>query len=60
MTAPIESRWRRAGTGIDQFLLRRAIATSLRVWPDEQRMLNGKVLSDHAPVEIEVELRPKD
>jgi endonuclease/exonuclease/phosphatase family metal-dependent hydrolase len=60
VTAPIESRWRRAGTGIDQFLLRRAIATSLHIWPDEQRVLNGKLLSDHAPVEIEVELRPKD
>ena len=60
VTAPIESRWRRAGTGIDQFLLRRAIATSLRIWPNEQRMLRGKLLSDHAPVEIEVELRPKD
>ena len=60
VTAPIESRWRRAGTGIDQFLLRRAIATSLRIWPNEERMLKGKLLSDHAPVEIEVELRPKD
>ena len=60
VTAPIESRWRRAGTGIDQFLLRRAIATTLRIWPNEQRMLKGKLLSDHAPVEIEVELRPKD
>ena len=60
VTAPIESRWRRAGTGIDQFLLRRAIATSLRIWPDEERMRKGRLLSDHAPVEIEVELRPKD
>jgi endonuclease/exonuclease/phosphatase family metal-dependent hydrolase len=60
VTAPIESRWRAAGTGIDQFLMRRAIATSLRVWTAEQRTLNGRVLSDHAPVEIDVELRPKD
>jgi endonuclease/exonuclease/phosphatase family metal-dependent hydrolase len=60
VNAPRESRWNQAGTGIDQFLLRRAIATSLTVWPDERRMLKGKLLSDHAPVEIEVELRPKD
>jgi endonuclease/exonuclease/phosphatase family metal-dependent hydrolase len=60
VTAPRESRWRHAGDGIDQFLLRRAIATSVRVWPDEERMLGGKLLSDHAPVEAEIELRPKD
>jgi endonuclease/exonuclease/phosphatase family metal-dependent hydrolase len=60
VNAPIESRWRHAGTGIDQFLMRRAIATSTQVWPEERRMLNGKLLSDHAPVEIDVELRPRD
>ena len=60
VTAPVESRWRSAGTGIDQFLLRRAIATSLCVWPDDARLHRGRLLSDHAPVEIEVELRPKD
>ena len=58
--APVESRWRQAGTGIDQFLLRRAIATRVEVWPDERRELKGRLLSDHAPVEIEVELRPKE
>jgi endonuclease/exonuclease/phosphatase family metal-dependent hydrolase len=40
--------------------MRRAIATSFRVWTTGERTLNGKVLSDHAPVEIDVELRPKD
>jgi endonuclease/exonuclease/phosphatase family metal-dependent hydrolase len=60
ITAPPESRWRQAGPGIDQFLLRRAIATRVEVWPDERRALNERLLSDHAPVEIEVELRPKD
>jgi endonuclease/exonuclease/phosphatase family metal-dependent hydrolase len=60
INAPIESRWRQAGTGIDQFLLRRAIATRVEVWPDERRELKGRLLSDHAPVEIEVELRPKE
>jgi endonuclease/exonuclease/phosphatase family metal-dependent hydrolase len=60
VSAPIESRWHQAGTGIDQFLLRRAVATRVEVWPDERRALNGRLLSDHAPVEIEVELRPKE
>jgi len=35
------------------------VATSVRVWPDEERVYNGKLLSDHAPVEVQVELRPK-
>jgi endonuclease/exonuclease/phosphatase family metal-dependent hydrolase len=60
VNAPREERWRQAGTGIDQFLFRRAIATSVTAWPEERRMLNGKLLSDHAPVEAVVELRPKD
>jgi endonuclease/exonuclease/phosphatase family metal-dependent hydrolase len=60
VSAPIESRWRHAGTGIDQFLFRRAIATSVAPWPDERRTLNRKLLSDHAPVEAVIELRPKD
>jgi endonuclease/exonuclease/phosphatase family metal-dependent hydrolase len=60
VNAPVESRWRQAGTGIDQFLLRRAIATRVEVWPDERRAHKGRLLSDHAPVEIELELRPKD
>jgi len=60
INAPREARWRHAGTGIDQFLFRRAIATSVNVWPDEARMYNGKLLSDHAPVEADVELRPHD
>jgi endonuclease/exonuclease/phosphatase family metal-dependent hydrolase len=60
INAPREARWRHAGTGIDQFLFRRAIATSVHVWPDESRMYNGKLLSDHAPVQAEVELRPQD
>jgi endonuclease/exonuclease/phosphatase family metal-dependent hydrolase len=60
VTAPRESRWNQAGTGIDQFLLRRAAATSVRVWPDEEREYRGRLLSDHPPVEIEVELRPRD
>jgi endonuclease/exonuclease/phosphatase family metal-dependent hydrolase len=60
VNAPRESRWRQAGTGIDQFLLRRAIATSVAAWPDERRTLNSRLLSDHAPVEAVIELRPRD
>ncbi|HUK45552.1 MAG TPA: endonuclease/exonuclease/phosphatase family protein [Gaiellaceae bacterium] len=59
VNAPIESRWTSYGEQIDQVLLRRAVATSVRVWPDEERVYNGKLLSDHAPVEVQVELRPK-
>jgi len=60
INAPRESRWNQAGALIDWFLLRRAAARSVRVWTDEERMLNGKLLSDHAPVELDVELRPRD
>jgi len=39
------------GSGIDHVLVRGADAGPLQVWPDERRILNGKLLSDHAPVE---------
>jgi len=42
--------------GIDQVLVRGANATPLRVWAEEARRQNGVVLSDHAPVELTVEL----
>ena len=48
-----------AATTIDHILLRRAIATSVRVWPDEERTFGGKLLSDHPPVEATIELRLK-
>jgi endonuclease/exonuclease/phosphatase family metal-dependent hydrolase len=53
---PRESRWTNVGEHIDNFLLRRAIATKVRVWPDEERECKGRLLSDHAPVEIELEV----
>ena len=40
--------------GIDQILVRGATPTPLRRWPDEQRLLDGQLLSDHAPVELEL------
>jgi endonuclease/exonuclease/phosphatase family metal-dependent hydrolase len=59
MTAEREDRWMASGPQIDHILLRRAIATSVRVWPDDERTYDGKILSDHAPVEVQIELRPK-
>ena len=60
ITAPRESRWTAATTGIDNILLRRAVATSVRLWTDEERTYKKRILSDHAPLEAVVELRPKD
>jgi endonuclease/exonuclease/phosphatase family metal-dependent hydrolase len=44
-----------AGPGIDHILVRGAAATPLRRWPDDQRKHDGHLLSDHAPVELDVE-----
>lgn len=45
------------GPGIDHVLVRGAEAGELRVWPEERRRRpDGTLLSDHAPVELEVEL----
>jgi endonuclease/exonuclease/phosphatase family metal-dependent hydrolase len=43
-----------AGPAIDHLLVRNATASSLRVWPAERRCLDGILLSDHAPVELEI------
>jgi endonuclease/exonuclease/phosphatase family metal-dependent hydrolase len=40
---------------IDQVLVRGAPSTPARRWPDERRRLDGKLLSDHAPVEVTIE-----
>ncbi len=42
------------GPGIDHVLVRGIPATALSVWPVEQRTVNGRVLSDHPPVELRV------
>jgi endonuclease/exonuclease/phosphatase family metal-dependent hydrolase len=42
------------GPGIDHILVHGAESTSLRRWPDEQRLHDGRLLSDHAPVEVEI------
>ena len=38
--------------GIDQILVRGLPATAPSVWPDERRRVGGRLLSDHAPVEL--------
>jgi endonuclease/exonuclease/phosphatase family metal-dependent hydrolase len=43
-----------AGPGIDHVLVRGAPATPLSVWPVERRTVEGRVLSDHPPVELTV------
>jgi len=51
-----EWRFSAAGPGIDHVLVRGAPASPLRVWPDERRRRpDGTLLSDHAPVELEIE-----
>jgi endonuclease/exonuclease/phosphatase family metal-dependent hydrolase len=42
------------GPGIDQVLVRGAPAGTLVVWPTERRVRGGRVLSDHAPVEVAI------
>jgi endonuclease/exonuclease/phosphatase family metal-dependent hydrolase len=43
------------GPGIDHILVRGAASSPLRRWPDAQRKHDGRLLSDHAPVELELE-----
>jgi endonuclease/exonuclease/phosphatase family metal-dependent hydrolase len=45
----------RADVGIDHILVKGAGVSSLRRWPEEQRKQGGRLLSDHAPVEVDVE-----
>jgi endonuclease/exonuclease/phosphatase family metal-dependent hydrolase len=43
------------GPGIDHVLVRNAeLERPLTRWPDERRLLEGKLLSDHAPVEVTI------
>jgi endonuclease/exonuclease/phosphatase family metal-dependent hydrolase len=43
-----------AGPGIDHVLVRGAETSAPVVWPEERRRRDGRLLSDHAPVEVEV------
>ncbi len=38
--------------GIDQILVRGLPSGAPVVWPEERRRLEGRLLSDHAPVEL--------
>jgi endonuclease/exonuclease/phosphatase (EEP) superfamily protein YafD len=40
------------GRGIDHVLVRGLDASAPLRWPDERRRLDGRLLSDHAPVEV--------
>jgi endonuclease/exonuclease/phosphatase family metal-dependent hydrolase len=42
------------GPGIDHVLVRGADAGELRIWPEERRRVDGALVSDHAPVELEI------
>ncbi len=44
-----------AGPGIDHVLVRGAAVTAFRSWPDEQRARGDHLMSDHAPVEVDIE-----
>jgi endonuclease/exonuclease/phosphatase family metal-dependent hydrolase len=46
--------WSELGAGIDHVLVRGLGASRLTTWPEERRRQNGRVLSDHAPVEVTV------
>ena len=42
------------GPGIDHVLVRGADVPQLRVWPEERRRIDGRLLSDHPPVELTI------
>jgi endonuclease/exonuclease/phosphatase family metal-dependent hydrolase len=42
------------GPGIDHIAVRGAGPSAMRVWPDARRRLDGMLLSDHAPIELDL------
>jgi endonuclease/exonuclease/phosphatase family metal-dependent hydrolase len=44
----------RPGTGIDHVLVRGLASSAPARWPEARRRLGGRLLSDHAPVEVRV------
>jgi endonuclease/exonuclease/phosphatase family metal-dependent hydrolase len=46
-----ERGWSKPASGIDQVLVRGAPASRPEPWPPDRRRLDGRLLSDHAPVE---------
>lgn len=45
------------GEGIDQILVRGVVAAPPERWPEDRRRSNGRLLSDHAPVEVRLDVR---
>lgn len=45
------------GPGIDQVLVRGAAAGPCEPWPEERRRVDGRLLSDHAPVDAPIDLQ---
>ena len=45
----------RPGLGIDHVLVRGALSSRPFRWPPERRRVAGRILSDHAPVEVTIE-----
>jgi endonuclease/exonuclease/phosphatase family metal-dependent hydrolase len=56
MRALTQREWAfsRYGAGIDQILVRGARASEPERWPEGRRRLGGRLLSDHAPVEVRI------
>ncbi|HEY7603732.1 MAG TPA: endonuclease/exonuclease/phosphatase family protein [Gaiellaceae bacterium] len=42
------------GPGIDHIAVRGAEPSPIEVWPDERRLRDGMLLSDHSPIELEL------
>jgi endonuclease/exonuclease/phosphatase family metal-dependent hydrolase len=50
----LEWGFSQAGPAIDHVLVRGGEATPVYRWPDDRREHGGRLLSDHAPVEVEI------
>ena len=48
---PALAGYERGGPGIDHILVADGVAEAATVWPRERRIVAGRILSDHAPVE---------
>jgi endonuclease/exonuclease/phosphatase family metal-dependent hydrolase len=54
LTTREDDRYSTSGPGIDNVLVRGGKASEVRVWADDERRYDGKLLSDHAPVELQL------
>jgi endonuclease/exonuclease/phosphatase family metal-dependent hydrolase len=54
-SAPLIEEFSAGADGIDHVLVRGATARPAQVWEPAQRTVGGRVLSDHAPVDVVVE-----